>query len=478
VRAWIALVLCASAARGQEREPPNVLLILTDQMTRAAVACLGNEQVRTPSLDRLAAEGAVFTRSYCNTPLCGPSRHSLFTGRYASEIGAFANNVVPREGFRYLPQYLNDAGYFTGSVGKLHFIPRDDVHGFQDVYFHEGDIPGGRSHYHGWLIRELHARGIERYDYWRTSPGWYKRVEDLCQVNPLPPELRSSAWTTRKALRLMREGLDRDEPFFVHASYWPPHHPYKPGAEFLARYEDVDPELPASFYEAVSPMYAELREQDFKTILRHYYAFVTEVDDAIGRLLEGLDELGCADDTLVIMTSDHGDMLGSFRALGKGRPEERSLGVPLIVRHPRRFDGGRVVDVPVSLIDLLPTVLATVGEPVPADLPGRDLLPLIRGEATGPDPPVYALDVRHAPFLMLAVVDGPWKLSRTPAGDRLVHLEDDADELVDRTGEADAEPRARLTALLDAFWREQRAHVPDEIPAPAPLENQALEQKD
>ena len=486
---WLALPFAASSAlactRAQEDGRPNVLLILTDQHNRRALGCMGNERIRTPNLDRLAAGGILFRRAYCTTPLCAPSRYSLLTGLYATEVGVLRNEYSPRADMNYLAESMQAAGYFTGSVGKLHFVPRDDAQGFDEVYHHEFFVSQSWSHYYPWFEREMEARGLlEGFKEWARKRNKSKDMDGLVQINPMPDDLTPEAWTSLVALKMMKRAREQGKPFFIHASYFPPHHPYAPVQEHLDRYGEEELPLPPSFEAGKAPPAFAFGPAEFERILRHYYAFTTQVDHHIGTLLAGLEELGLEDETLVVMTSDHGDMMGEFQRLGKGQVQEGSIGVPLIVRYPHRWSGGRVVELPVSQIDLMPTVLDLAGVEAPPGLRGESLIPFLDGRVDELDREVYVLDVREAPFTLLAVIEGDWKLGRTRHGQfrttpSLVNLREDPHELENRFGDPEvAGVRERLEEKLDAFWERESRFVPEEVPIPPRVESVFLPLKE
>ena len=452
---------------------PNVLLIIDDQHSRRALGVSGNPIVRTPRLDQLAAEGAWFSQAYCNDPICGPSRFSMFSSLYPSETGAIRNGVPLVEGIKLLPEYLSELGFFTGSAGKNHFADKEDTHGFQELHPHTFYGTPSDSPFTAWFEDRFGERGCEGEPYfWRAERGWMDRLDGksgLCTINPHPADLCMEHWTTERALDLMRQAKEEDRPFFVQASYLAPHHPYGPLQEFYDLYADDEMVLPESWSQA-KIRNNEFTAEEFKVIMRHYYAYVSQVDHYIGELLDGLDDLGLREDTLVIMVSDHGDMMGEFGRLFKGVSEEGSLGIPFFIRWPGHVRGGVVADAPVSLIDVLPTIFDALDlSPLPTAR-GSSLLPLINGMEDPLDRVVYAMDLRAEPFLFLTVRDWRWKLTirREGAGKlgaRFYDMKNDPWELRDLAKDpAVRAPRERLRAMLSEFWMEQQAARPTTRP--------------
>ncbi|MFT7669107.1 MAG: arylsulfatase A-like enzyme [Planctomycetota bacterium] len=469
-RPWKAIVgsPLGLAIQGLETSNyPNVLLIIDDQHSARVLGVAGNPIVQTPRLDQLAAEGAWFSAGYCNDPICGPSRYSMLTGRYPSEIGTLCNGDSPVTGVKYLAEYLTEFGYFTGSSGKNHFGSKAETGGFEELHPHPFYNLRGESEYTPWFESQFTEREIEGSPYfWTGRKGWMSRLDPedgRCTINPHPADLSPEHWTTEVALGLIDHAIELEKPFFVQASYLAPHHPYGPLQEYYDLYEDSEMKLPESWYSTPHSNRLGMSEDEWKSVMHHYYSYVSQVDHYIGELLDGLEERGLADDTLVIMVSDHGDMMGEFGLMGKGDEREGSLAVPFIVRWPAGFDGGKVVDSPVSLIDVLPTIFDALGEKQPELARGHSVLPLIAGDEGASARRVFALDVRREPYLLLVARDWRWKLSlhtrnsRTPAME-FYDILNDPWELEDLSGEPTVAPaRERLLAELGVFWSEQSA---------------------
>ena len=327
---------------------PNVLLILTDQWRRQALGCNGDPVIRTPHIDALAVQGANFQRCYTTDPVCTPARAALQTGRYPHQTGLTSNNLYFREGEIGVAACLAEAGYATGYIGKWHlcgsdrpgFVPPERRVGFE--YF----VGFNRGHaYH--------------------EPVYFTNEGELREPGGFEP-----TYQTDLALDFMA-AHDR-EPFFLMVSYGPPHMPYRPPRGF-DRVKPGDlvwrPNVPSD------------RRADPETIsdLCGYYGLGEAVDAEIGRLLEHLASEGGEGNTFVVFTSDHGDMHGCHGMHYKGRPQEESLGIPLIVRGPG-IPRGVVPDGLVSTVDVPTALLSLCGVPIPATMAGRDVSPLLRGE--------------------------------------------------------------------------------------------------
>lgn len=461
------LTLADVAAPESESEPkrPNILLIITDQFSPRTLGIAGNPVVQTPRLDQLGEEGAYFRQGYCNDPICVPSRYSMLTGKYPTEIGVFTNSQAPLEGLRYIPDYLNDFGYFTGSSGKNHFIPETETHGFQDLYRHAFYVSQGYSHYGPWYKRRFKEMGLKGDPFfWKRTEDWGEAIEPhdggMCIINPYPAELCPENWVTHQALRLMDRAKEKGKPFFVHASYFAPHHPYGPLQEYYDLYEGVEMQLPPNFYHPKRGQ-RQYTDDEHKVIMRHYYGFVSQVDHYIGQLLDGLDERGLAEDTLVFMVSDHGDLMGEFGLLTKGPPWEASLGVPFFMRWPGRIPAGQVISEPVSLIDIMPTIFDAMEEPAPEDAQGDSILPLAEAKVETLDRVVFGIDVRVKPYLFITVRERRWKLIMRPKTRKfdafeLYDMDNDPYELTDLSkDEEHKETLERLVKTGVEFWKTQ-----------------------
>ncbi len=470
----------ASLLSDDEESPkqPNILLIITDQFSPRALGIAGNSVVKTPRLDQLGEQGAYFRQGYCNDPICVPSRYSMLSGRYPTEIGVFTNSLPPIAGVRYLPEYLNDFGYFTGSSGKNHFIPEEETHGFQDLYRHAFYVSSYWTHYGPWYERRFKELGLKGDPYfWKRTKDWHKAIEPddggMCIINPYPAELCPENWVTLQALRLIDRAKEKDKPFFVHASYFAPHHPYGPLQEYYDLYEGVDMPLPPNFYHEKRSQ-RTYTDDEHKFIMRHYYGFVSQVDHYIGELLDGLDERGLAENTLVFMVSDHGDMMGEFGELTKGPPWEGSLGVPFFMRWPGRIPAGQVISEPVSLLDIVPTIFDALQEPAPEAAQGDSILPLAEAKIETLDREVYGIDVRINPFLFVSVRERRWKLIMRPQTRKfdafaLYDMENDTYELTDLSKEPEHKATLdRLKAKALAFWETQSLTVKRPFPEDQP----------
>jgi arylsulfatase len=482
----------SSTAESGDDDRPNVLVIVTDQQNRQTLGCMEGRKVKTPALDQLAAEGVLFRSGYCNDPICSPSRFSMLSGVYPTEVGAFLNHVRPREEVPLLSDLLGAAGFSTAAIGKVDFPDPDNPHGFDDVYLHYSYLNTNWSHWYPWFLRRAEEMGVSSdLSVIGRRSGGSTEVDVLCLTNPFPDELTPEAWITEQSLKLMKRAKEDDKPFFINANYFAPHHPFGPVKRYLDMYKREEIELPPNFMDqemipagTQSKRYGAWDEDDWRKVLHHYYAFVSQVDHHIGKLLSGMEELGLADNTLVFFVSDHGDMAGEFRSMTKGQPFEGSIGIPFILRWPERVEGGKVLDAPVSLIDIAPTILEAIGEPIPERFRGSSLLDLIAGEQDPAEREVYVVDVRKNPFLLIVLREGDWKLSAIGHGGgrhryRLVNLREDPHEVTDRVKDpAAADTLKLMREKLLAFWERESAFVPRPLPKPTYTGKKSLPYKD
>jgi len=464
---------------------PNILLIIDDQHNPRVLGHTGECEVQTPRLDRLAAQSVVFCNAYCNNPVCAPTRHTLYTGLYASDHGVYFNDLPMREDVTTLMAALNDAGYTTANVGKMHNCPYHHRRDFAYVLHHEFYIDhAGISHYAPFLEYELSRRGIKRparrwsephegYDSWLHDP------QGIAGVNWVPEELTAERWITDQSLAFVRDQLTQrpNQPFFLHASYFPPHHPYRPIHKYAELYDPEMLTMPRNWDpgQALRGNPGNLSEADVRRFRALYFGFVTQLDAEIGRLLDGLDDLGVADNTLVIFLSDHGDMLGEHGRMYKGVMYEGSARVPFMVRWPG-VTSPRIEDKLISHADVVPTLLRAAGLPVSAlgrSLPGRDLAPLLRGELDDTawnDRSIYAEYFSRWPYTHLMLRRGPFKLIRShnrgKVRQQLYHVEEDPWEMHDLADDpGHARVLREMAQELDERWEQQRHAMPPEPPA-------------
>ena len=375
---------------------PNLLFLFTDEQRADTMAAYGNERIETPNLNRLASQSTVFERAYVTQPVCTPSRSSIMTGLWPHTNGCTENNVPLRPETRCLSEMLSSADYTCGYHGKWHL--GDEIfaqHGFEEWraiedgyrrYYSEGRDTEARSSYYHWLIEN----GLTPASGTAFSRGEAAR---------LPETFGKPAYLAQEASRFIRE--NRSNPFALFVNFLEPHMPF-----FGPRDDQHPPEeitLPGNFENPPTddhPLKTRLAhqaylrdgfggkplqtEQDWRKLIARYWGLCSLVDTHVGTILRILAECGLDDNTIVVYTSDHGDMMGSHRLLAKCVMFEEATRVPLLIRLPGQTQGRRIRG-PVSQIDLAPSLLDLMEEPIPNDLQGESLRPQIDGRAEATD---------------------------------------------------------------------------------------------
>ena len=368
-------------------DAPNILLLFTDQQRYDTIGALGGlyPYIQTPALDSLVREGVSFTSAYTPSPVCVAARCSLVLSQWPHQTGCTTNSPMPQERTS-LMQLLNAEGYQTHGIGKMHFSPDGrKLWGFESREFSE---EGGRSDQDDFSVflkengfgHVLNLHGIRSEFYYVPQPS------------QLPERLHHTRWVANRSLEFLKR-RDRSRPFFLWSSFIKPHPPFESPIPWLRLYKPVEigfPYLPRD-YEQLLTFWNRLqnrykyRDQGFdgnlvRLIRAQYCACVSFVDSSVGRILAALRETGELDRTLVIFTSDHGEMLGDYGSYGKRSILDPASRVPLLVRYPERFAADTRCDTPVSLVDVLPTCLGAAGVRVPDDRAGLDLADVARGQ--------------------------------------------------------------------------------------------------
>ncbi len=353
--------VAASAAASAQAAPakrPNILFLMPDQHRYQSVGCLGNPQVKTPHIDRLATEGVILDHTFANTPVCCPARSVLLTGQYCHRNGMVANDLRLREDSVSFPRTLREAGYRTGFVGKWHLDggPREP-----------GYVPPGprRQGFEFWAAHQCSHRHFDNH-YFRDSDQPIKLGK-----------FEAEGWADL-GVEFLEQTRKDQRPFYLTVQWGPPHDPYKAPPHYAQQYDAQRIAMRANYRPLPGvPTSREIAE---------YYGMVTAIDDQVGRLMKTLDDLGLRENTIVLYSSDHGDMLGSQGARLKRKPWEESIRVPGILRWPGKVAPASRNGLFFTHADFAPTLLGMAGVPVPRAMQGRDLSkPIVAGSATGPD---------------------------------------------------------------------------------------------
>ncbi|MFT4586180.1 MAG: iduronate 2-sulfatase [Candidatus Binatia bacterium] len=376
----VALLLSIAASAGAEKRP-NVLFIAIDDLANA-LGCYGDPVARTPNLDRLAAKGVRFDRAYCQLPLCNPTRASVMTGLRPDTIRVYDLDRHFREeqpNAVTLSELFRKNGYFAGRVGKIYHynVPRGiGTDGLDDKPSWDQVVnPKGRDTEEEFLITNAEPhRKVSAALSWLAAEG--------------TDEEQTDGMIATEAIKLMK--AKQDDPFFLGVGFFRPHTPFVAPKKYFDMYPMEQIKLPvapandrsdipphAFAHNCPIPHYG-LDELTVRTALRAYYACVSFVDAQVGRLLAAVDELGLAENTIVVVWSDHGYHLGEHEGAWQKRTLfEESARAPLIVYAPSAKGNGKACERVVEFVDIYPTVAGLAGLTPPGNLPGRDLAPLL-----------------------------------------------------------------------------------------------------
>ena len=475
--------------------PPNLLFIFTDEQRYDTMAAYGNHKIEMPNLNRMASQSVVFDRAYVTQSVCTPSRSSIMTGLYPHTNGCIENNIPLPANIPCFAEMLSTGDYVTAYHGKWHL--GDEIfcqHGFDEWrsiednysrYYGQGR-ENARSTYHHWLVENGYAPA-------RGS------VFGRGETARFPEAFGKPAYLASEASRFIRE--HRDDPFVLFVNFLEPHMPffgprddqYDPSdvilpANLRARPSDDQP-LKTRLFERVTYRQGHsgltLRtEADWRRMIANYWGLCSLVDTHVGHILDTLAACGLEENTIVVYTSDHGDMMGSHGLIAKCVAFEEAVRVPLLVRLPGQCCAARVKG-PVSQVDLVPTLLDLMGQPIPDHLEGKSLRPYI--EAAGDVPlddvfiewnghnnglgdvigrvsiPESMRDLAPEQEIVAAItdpvrtvitVDG-WKLNWSPLGEHELYcLEDDPLEVSNLAG---PDTRGLVAGLADKIrrWQER-----------------------
>ncbi len=459
--AMVAVPRCGCA----EESRPNVLFIMADDLNNS-LGCYGHPLVKSPNIDRLAQRGVRFERAYCQYPLCGPSRNSLLTGLYPNSTGIIRNSLIFRQTIpkhQSMPQAFRLQGYFAGRIGKLYHynVPKS-------IGTNGHDDPGS------WEL-ELNPAGCDRLleegDIFTLRPGsfggtlsWYASPRgDLLHTDGM---LASDAeWVLERCAR------DRSRPFFLAVGFYRPHTPYVSPKKYFTGYpekqmplvkgvaEDVK-DLPADALASHKKDHEKLTDPLRQQAIQAYFASVSFMDAQVGRVLDALERLGLADNTIVVFTSDHGYHLGEHGLWQKMSLFEESARVPLIIAAPGMGTKGAVAATPVGLIDLYPTLTELCGVPAPENLQGQSLTPILKNPSLpgrGWTLSQVARGPRANPTFGFTLRTPRWRYTEWDQGNRGRELYDHEQDPLEQTNLADVPAQAERVAELSKQLREAAA---------------------
>ena len=488
---------------------PNFLIITTDQHNPTCMGYEGHPVVRTPNIDALARSGTIFSRAYVTNPVCSPTRASLFTGLYPSGHRLRMNGIALSTSVPTFTQALRDSGYTTYCAGKIHLRTSGGPKGVPVSEVDPDEFTECSALWHSGRRRKLPSPyyGLDRTDYanghgpgtWGEYNNWLKENHpdqahlffDQVALEPpgpandlsnrgsfkwaLPEELHPTHWIADRTIDFLNEQeRDRrsgdDKPFMAWCSIPDPHSPFTPPQPYGYKYreEDVPPPLrDEGEFDRLPPHFRAQHETSVVTsgsqgepmgltdayrneCAAHYYGLIEMIDDNVGRVLQALHDKGLADNTVVIMTADHGEALGDHGMWGKGPYHYDSVvRAPFLVSWPGHYEAGRTHGGPISLVDFAPTILDVAGAPIPEGYvppvreapgappawPGRSLVPVLTGEDLGTDTSAMVEDDQdYLGFRMRTVVTERYRLtaySGQPYGE-LFDFQEDPHEFFNR----------------------------------------------
>ena len=381
----LALFLCIVSSALAAETKRNVLFMVSDDLN-CDLACYGDEQVKSPNIDKLAARGVLFERAYCQFPLCSPSRASFLTGRKPDATGVLSNpgkTMVPH--FRgtipetvTLPQLFKNNGWFSARVGKLYHY---------DVPNHIGT--SSLDDYFSWDL-VINPRGLDREVHDKITtlhPGEFGGTASWLAAEGEDAEHTDGIGAT-EAVRLLERFKKEARPFFLAVGFYRPHTPYVAPKKYFDLYpidriklpvlsEDDKARVPAAAYRSGKPSHDRMTELQRREAIQAYHASITFMDAQVGRVVDALDKLGLAETTTIVFTSDHGYHLADHGLWQKQSLFERSLRVPLILAAPGAKGAGKTARGVVELLDLYPTLAVQAGLEAPAYVDGKSLQPML-----------------------------------------------------------------------------------------------------
>jgi choline-sulfatase len=389
---------------------------MSDQHKRDCLGIAGDRIAHTPSLDAFGARAVRFTQAYCTNPVCTPSRASILTGLYTHNHQTWSNTTPWPIGHKTIAHYFDQAGYVTGLIGKMHFVDAQ-THGFDyKLDFNDWyQFLGPRTKlYADELSRANSGAGLPQIDdLWRDFGDPWKGHRELDDregpvavggVSKIPEEYHFESFVARESVRFLRRFGKQQQPFLLICSFLKPHDPFMPAARFANMFRPEDMHLPDTWGKIdLSKVPAEVRKSiehnaptpelrdpvQARKRIAYYYANLAQMDDCAGVVLRALRELGLEESTIVVYTSDHGEMLGEHGLWQKFEFYEASCGIPLMIRAPGFATPGRC-EMPLSQVGLLPTLAELANVSVSSSFDGRSFAEQVRNPSVRRDLPVFA----------------------------------------------------------------------------------------
>lgn len=450
--------LCAKITEKKAKRM-NILFLMSDQHRGDFVGAAGASWVKTPNLDRLAREGVLFSKAYSSVPSCLPARTSILTGMSPWQSGQLGYNPIPDYPYEG-PAIFTSAGYRTHAVGKNHFSPMRNMHGYQTVELEEGWYTSQKAHekcdYTNWFEENAPGKDING-----SGLNYNDQRGGICF--PYEEYLHPTHWTAERTIDFLKS-YNGDSPWLLKVSFQRPHSPYDPPERCYKQFKDREMPLPSvgAWAEAKygtektsvavnnNASHGVFPTSEITESRRSYAASLAYVDEQLGRVLEALKERGELENTLILYTSDHGDMLGDQYMWRKCRPYEGSVRIPMIIRWPEssgfKIKRGQTNNELVELRDVFPTFLDAAGIPKPSVMDGMSMLNILHGKKWRDQ-----LDLEHAQIYekdnaWVALTDGKYKyIYFTLTGEeQLFNLNRDPGELNDLALSATSEKLLKI----------------------------------
>ena len=397
--------------RNKRSNMRNIVLIMADQLRKDCLGCYGNKYANTPNIDHLASKSLVFDRSYVANPICSPNRMSIFTGRYPSNHGLWTNGVLAKKDSVTIAEHLSANGWQTASIGKIHFNPYsaeskefslesvsnwdqmptessydEGYFGFQHVELTLGHTLA-KSHYLKWFKE----KGGSEKDFEITALGTVGSGDSITGIRNMPASLSSSAFVGERAVEYLKHGRSKDKPFFLSVSFPDPHHPFTACKDSYEKWKKAPYKKPCGSADDLKTRPEHYREHflgmwtrkglipknsengvpadESEIRIRNTYAMIEEIDRNVGLVLDELEKQGLMDDTIIIFTSDHGELLGDHGLWLKGPFfYEGLISTPLMISG--KNIPSRRCSALFSSVDVAPTLLDVLGMAIPADIDG------------------------------------------------------------------------------------------------------------
>ena len=390
----------------EAKKPLNILIIQTDEHNPKMFGAAGDSLAITPNIDKLARQGVLFTNAYCQNPVCVPSRMSMLTGKYCQSISVYGNNDPLTMKFTTFADHFNKQGYKTAIIGKMHFIGEGDElkHGFYRPY---GDN-GSEIKMEKWETQQMDKIGRKQLE---------DRSPKLARVNDYPMEADKDGGIVPYAKTFIRE--NKNNQFLLICSFTRPHFPFEVSRKYYEMYKgraklpvDYDPDnknwTVSSHLEDSIYKFDQLKKEEILHAREVYYGMITWVDEQIGLIMDELERQGLKENTMVIYTSDHGELAGEHGLWYKNTFYEGSVRIPFIFSCPKLFRGNQISESVTGNIDIFPTICDAVDIQKPDGLEGKSLWPVLTGRESGNDRYIFSETYRNKiPGCMIR--DKQWK---------------------------------------------------------------------